>query len=335
MENQLNTQLPDQTDTYNIGTESAPLVSPDQITMFEPSVEPTSFDIPHQPTVVETASDTTETAHDEGGVSNATKTKVLAALAVVAVAGYIAYWVQEPLQIKADVISPDSAMADTSSDVAAADAAAPADVATMATGTSKNVDVSLFGFEPAVLKIDKGTTVIWTNTSTEDQTIIGSSKNADSFTSTVLKSGDTFSHQFDKDGVYEYYSTYNPALKANLTVGLGNAIDTTTELKPAADTKAPETISPDVTTPIDTTSAKDEASASLESAVIDAVNADLSTSDLTAANLEDAVNSENLKPAADTNPKNLTKTGPEDLVYIGALMVIAYFNRKKLLAIFN
>jgi len=367
MDNQLDPQLPVENDTYNLLPDTTPVVNPDQMVMFGPNEAVTSFDIPHLPTaeealsqptefthndvevksaieniVSETSTEQTETVQDDGGVSSATKTKVLAALAVVAVAGYIAYWVQEPLQIKADVISPGVAAVATpatpASDSKVADATTSKDVASATTEQIKNVDVSLFGFEPAVLKIDKGTTIIWTNTSTEDQTMIGSSKNADSFTSPVLKSGDTFTHQFDKDGVYEYYSTYNPALKANITVGLGDSVMSTPDLKPAAETTSPVFDAPTVVSNIDSASAVlDSAVAEATIASSNATASDLSASDsssLSAANLKAAAD-ESLKPAASTSPKKLAKTGPEDMIYVGALMVIAYFNRKKLLVIFN
>jgi len=282
----------------NLSPESTP-VSPDQMTLLPENPAATvSLDIPHnaeQPApvnVLETAATenvainaastpaqpeipaTVEpvmaenapvpaTATDE--VSSGTKIKIIAALLIVGIAGYIAYWVQEPLQIKADVTSP-ATTTDTSKPVA--DASLPTDSSTSTsggtaatdttttattpttttttaatvTGPSKNVDVSLFGFEPATLQIDKGTTVIWTNTSTEDQTIIGSSTNGQSFASPVLTAGQTFNYMFDQDGTFEYYSTYNPALKASITVGTGTA---------AATTSAPatETTSPAATTP--------------------------------------------------------------------------------------
>lgn len=343
----------DNTNNENQAEQNPTMVSPDQTSMFVEdmsggenvvnSEEVTRMDIPHdevlnvsqnEEPIYNLGAAPAEAKHDDE-VPNSTKIKVLAALAIVGVAGYIAYWVQEPVQLKADILNGYSSTTTPTSTTNVA--AISTDTST---GLSKNVDVSLFGFEPAVMKIDKGTTVIWTNTSTEDQTIIGSSEDGQSFTSPVMTSGGTFSYKFDQDATFTYYSTYNPALKATLTVGTGgttaaattNATATspaaTTDTTAAANTSAPatDTLFGSATASPTTTSdpAVTSADTSLSAAATDTTSATMTSYTTPSAT--------DLKGAA---PGRLAKTGPAEDMYIVILLGIAWFNRKKLVNIFK
>lgn len=316
-------------------------VSPDQLSLFqEESPQVTRLDISHQ-TLAEYHDEAAtepplENSTDE--VSGAKKIKILAALAIVAAAGYIAYWVQEPVQIKADITSGTDLAAAADAMPGSEDESMPTDnetdnsVLSSSTSPSVNVDVSLFGFEPATLKIDKGTTVIWTNTSTEDQTIVGSSEDGQSFVSPVLASGDSFTYEFDQNASFQYYSTYNPALKATILIGLGSmSADSTTETASetentnepdsALNASAPEdSIESNTSTP----------GASLESGISEtAAQSDSATE--AASMAETTADTDELKSAAPDAPSKLSKTGPEDLLYLVALLVIGWLNRKTLL----
>jgi plastocyanin len=368
------------TDPNTLSSEQLPaetVVSPDQLSLLpesevNASAEVTRMDIPHDTTVpaqetvtavenavsaaVEPANvDSNPAVENSDQVSSGTKAKIISAFAIVLIAGYVAYWVQEPLQIKADVVSdpaastqtsPDSAsknltaaatdtvtdtatetasetLAENSTDTATV-AATEASTDTQTSGQSVNVDVSLFGFEPATLKIDKQTTVIWTNTSTEDQTIIGSSPDGQSFASPVLTSGDTFKYKFDQDGTFEYYSTYNPALKATIMVGLGSAVSVDTA--PAETTSAAEKNTSNAVT-------TETANNTLENAIEETGTQETASVSATTESQEETVQEE-LKPSAET-PKKLAKTGPAETVYFGIFLTIAWFNRKKLQKAFS
>ncbi len=305
--------------------------------------ETTKMDISHD-MPVNTAPVSTET-RSEDEVPTSTKVKIIAALAIVAIAGYIAYWVQEPVSLKADVLSADqtttSTTADKTTDIATTDTTSTtvADASTLkesaaTTGPSVSVDVSLYGFEPATLKIDKGTTVVWTNTSTADQTIIGSSTDGQSFASKVMTPGDTFSYKFDQDATFEYYSTFNPALKATLAVGLGT-------VQPATTDAATSTVA-DASTDTLFGSASETATTSTESTTstpIQALGTDVltNTAATTSTNATSSeATTEDLKAAAvEVTPARLAKTGPAEDLYAVALLTIAWFNRKKLAKVFN
>ncbi|MCC7432487.1 cupredoxin domain-containing protein [Candidatus Peregrinibacteria bacterium] len=300
-------------------------ISPDQTSMFADSTEATTMHIPHVEETIGTQSDE--------AVPNSTKVKILAALAIVAVAGYAAYWVQEPVQLRADVLdssTTSSASSDTvNTDNNVVDSTKVAE-ATNASTASVSVDVSLFGFEPAVLKVDKGTTVVWTNTSTEDQTIIGSSESGESFASPVLTSGQSFSFKFEQDGTFEYYSTYNPALKATITVGAG-----VTEAVTAIETGIAETNS-EVAATTDTSNTSENTDKLYGSAAPEQIT---EKNDAMAAlentNTETVKENIDLKPAAASTPSKLAKTGPAENMYALVLGLIAWFNRKKLAKVFK
>lgn len=313
-------------------------VSPDQTSMFASDENVTRMDISHDQGQTVESSET----HDEE-VSTGTKAKILAALAIVGIAGYVAYWVQEPIQLRTAVLDGETATEETAPATTTEESTTVADASEAPKGPSVSVDVSLFGFEPATLKIDKGTTVIWTNTSTEDQTIIGSSPEGESFVSPVLTSGQSFSYKFDLDSSFEYYSTYNPALKATITVGLGSPSTTVT---PTSET-AGETTDAATASPTDELmgAAPEVTSEMVDNALTDALaaaNAATSTPTETGANAAmttadeevTAAAMEDLKPAAVT-PSKLSKTGPTETLYAFALVTIAWFNRKKLAKVFQ
>lgn len=334
--------------TYNLsnqGESTVDVVSPDQTSIFEQTVavtsneEVTRMEIPHtEQTAANYAAPVEEesVARRSEEFTTGAKVKILATLVIVAVAGYAAYWVQEPVQLKTDVLQSDSSAALTTS-TPVNDVKETAE----ASANSVSVDVSLFGFDPADLKVEKGTTVVWTNTSTQDQTIIGSAADGESFASPVMTSGKSYSYKFDKDADFQYYSTYNPALKASLKVGTG---DTATEAT-STDNTAPETTDASVltldttnqdvapttdatfSTPemIDTPTVLETASADTTTKTDEAVASD------TATVVAGASKTENLKPAAaEVTPNRLSNTGPAENLYAVVLLGIAWVNRKKL-----
>jgi plastocyanin len=311
--------------------------------------EATRIDIQHDDSAFTNA--TTET---EETVPKVTKVKILAAIAILATAGYLAYWVQEPVEVKSDVLNQPA----VESTMVAATETTPTDTVAVA-GETKEVDLSLFGFEPAVLTIEKGTTVKWTNTSSEKQTIIGDGTAGTTFTSPELASGESYSQTFDKDEEVEYYSTYSPALKAKITVGNGTAVtddvttttavtDTTTDA-PVIDTttEAPAVTSTTTAIPTLTSTstsdsailfgAADETDVAVTSAPADAAVEEATATESETVAMTDeekaaqalAESTEHAAAATDEKGK-LAKTGPEDAIYLAAFGFILFINRKKL-----
>jgi plastocyanin len=325
-------------------------VSKDQTSMFDNMEGKSYLEISHQEALAENKPVegplpaenmySFEKREEEEKPEGVNKAKVLAALAIVGMAAYVANWVQEPVQLKADVLG--SEVVSESELLAQADQEA-LETADMPT---ENVDVSLFGFEPAVLNVELNTKVVWTNTSSEQQTLIGSSINGESFTSPALESGETFEYAFTSDDDFEYYSTYNPALKASIRVGDGAAVMDTTSTTET--TTQPEDLfgsAPDTTT-----SSNEDAFANLGDILAqqqalqnEIVNTALESATDTTTQVSTTSTTETTETVAQTEEElrqaaaeaeELAQTGPEDMLYVVALGMIVYFNRKKLSAIF-
>jgi len=75
------------------------------------------------------------------------------------------------------------------------------------------VSIENFTFNPAVLTVKVGTTVIWTNNDTVDHNI----KSAD-FNSPLMKKGETYEFKFDKAGTYDYSCGIHPTMTGQIIV---------------------------------------------------------------------------------------------------------------------
>jgi len=269
-------------------------------------------------------------SEDESNISSGAKIKVVAALAIVGIATYIGYWVQEPVDLRADITSPE-----TSAQMMAA----------VDPSLQKSVDVSLYGFEPANLQVQKGSVVTWTNTSSELQTISGmetSGTNGKTFSSPALDSGDTFQYTFDADGTFEYSSSYNPALKAKVLVGGGvNASSVLNSVVEATKSSAPDVAISAASSDIfsDMSNSTTAASTSINTSETETGTMMIATENSTASNtsstdvaLVSSVRTieENLHGAANSENK-LASSGPEDILYIGLMLAILVLNYKKIL----
>ncbi len=304
-----------------------------------------------------------EESHDEDRtVARSTKIKVVSAIAIIAAAAYLAYWVQEPAQIQGDVLAADNLVAQEGD-------------AMIAEEDIVDIDVSIFGFEPAQLEVEIGTTVRWTNTSSTDQTIIGDGTDGTSFTSPTLESGEDYTYTFETDAEYEYYSTYNPAFKGTITAGLGD-IEAAGVLEETVEEVAPEADAPVEAAPVETepvpvapapveeapvedlpvddltpeTDAVEASATDVEpvdtAPAVSAPVADLGEAEVVAelspaaeevadsepvGTMEEAMaDTEELQEAAMEDLDELSETGPAEMIYLLAFGAILYFNRRKL-----
>jgi plastocyanin len=154
---------------------------------------------------------------DDSEINIGTKVKIVAAMLVVAVATFVALWVQEPADLKIDVISGTSIADETvktvetstpvvtsTSLVAAADTAYP---------VLAEVSITDFTFTPANMTVKKGTTVVWTNMDPVDHTVT-----AETFSSSTLEPGDSFTYTFDTAGEYPYGCAFHPQMTGKIIV---------------------------------------------------------------------------------------------------------------------
>jgi plastocyanin len=76
-----------------------------------------------------------------------------------------------------------------------------------------NVSAVNFSFSPAVLNINKGDTVIWTNEDSAPHQIAGKS-----FNGSVMSKGQTYSFIFNNIGTFDYYCAIHPSMKGTVIV---------------------------------------------------------------------------------------------------------------------
>lgn len=299
--------------------------------------------------------DPQEESQENEEVTAGTKIKVVAALAIVAFAGYVAYWIQEPVDIRADLLNSSSMQSQQAN--------------------TQEVAMVNFAFSPATVNVQKGTTVLWTNKDTVPHNVV-----SDSFTSPTLNPGESFSHTFDADGSFAYRCTFHPQMKGFVLVGsqagatqaatqdilsgfgAGSslALESSAPSEPAASgsqenasaQSQEEAIASELTTeePAAEPSVHEELFTSSAPAPADALhNAALQSIGATIGNLNNLNSSvqgsektaaENQKivaaqeaqmNAAQSQTKGkLASSGPEDIVYAGMFGVIMYLNRRKL-----
>ncbi len=293
-------------------------------------------------------------------VTPGTKIKVVAALLVVGFAAYVAYWIQEPVEIRADVLGSGSTMqSETQSSTQAP------------SGTTQEVSISDFAFDPSTLSVDKGTTVVWTNKDSVPHSIVG-----DNFSSSPLNPGESYTYTFTSVGSFAYNCSFHPQMKGYVIVAgsseeevlTGFGAGTSLGLESGADETASQTMTEESAslpgetpseTPAETTAAMEpeqlytnSASApadELHGAALQSLSSSLSNvGNMAASSGESAQGSAALSAeqqaaataqaqaqaqaqAAMADQKGkLASSGPEDVIYAGMFGLILYLNRRKL-----
>lgn len=305
-------------------------------------------------------------AQEQEEITTGTKVKVVAALLVVGFAAYVAYWIQEPVEIRADLLGSGSS---TQSSTQASSQQA---------GTTQEVSIINFSFDPATLNPAKGTTVVWTNKDTVPHNVVGGA-----FVSPTLNPGESFSYTFNSEGSFAYQCTFHPQMKGYVIVGTpaqaskdqvlsgfgaGNSMGLPLTSTGSADqTMSQEAVSsagqsqadsqalspaetpvaPITPEPIYTSAAPapelhgaglQPLSASLSNVAGVAANADQSVENAAgsqggtsmSAAEQQALDAAQANQAQVKGKGKLASSGPEDFVYAGIFGVILYLNRRKL-----
>lgn len=278
-----------------------------------------------------------EAPQEEEVVALGTKVKVVAALAVVGFATYVAYWVQEPADFKAQVITPDTPAAEEVLEAAAPEAPQEslngetetmvAAVDTDIDGPTQEVAIIDFTFTPANITVEEGTTVVWTNIDAVDHTVT-----SDFFTSDVLKPGDSFLYTFEQEGTLEYFCSIHPQMKGKVNVSAAatapvedlpneSAVVSVDEENPT-EVLSPDIMSVEALDPAD--SNPDIVTLNPEEFLQEPPTADDDTLILSLPTEAES------HTAASETPGALAKSGPEDVLYIGLFAAILYMNRRRL-----
>ena len=77
------------------------------------------------------------------------------------------------------------------------------------------IDIEGFAFNPATIKIAKGTTVIWAQKDSVQHTV---TSDDGVFDSPLLSKGETYSHTFNEAGTFEYHCTPHSSMKGKVIV---------------------------------------------------------------------------------------------------------------------
>ncbi len=258
-----------------------------------------------------------EESNDQDEIGKGTKTKIVAALLVAGFATYVAWWVQEPTNIRADVF--ESSSTQESSSISETEQIAALSDAIEESGadpeqTEAQVSIIDFAYDPAAVTVQKGMTVVWTN-----MDAVPHSVTSDTFTSGTLNSDEVFTYTFEEDGTFEYHDSFHPQVKGIVVVGTGVGAE---EMKEETEAGSTEQILIDDTEGLYPAALETEDSADLEITEMTAVE------DEEAA--ETDVSAEEAHAAA-LESERLAKSGPEDILYAFIFLGILYFNRKKLL----
>ena len=81
---------------------------------------------------------------------------------------------------------------------------------------ASDVTIENFAFSPASIAVPPGTTVSWTNRDDAPHNIVFGGRQ---ITSTVLDTGDRFTHRFDRAGRFEYFCSLHPRMTGEVGVG--------------------------------------------------------------------------------------------------------------------
>jgi len=292
---------------------------------------------------------TTENTDELEEVSSGSKIKIIAALLIVGFSIYVAWWVQEPADVRTDVLSGSSTTqtqsstqdTQTQSDTEASQAGTSADVSVAATtetsALTREVSITNFTFDPAELDVPKGTTVVWVNRDTVPQTVSG-----DTFSSGTLSPGQSYSFTFKDEGKFDYYSSFYPQMKGTIMVKSGeNPKTSTTEdsVAPADGTLPTSSETAVGTSPELTAKLNQENKPSL--ANLTELNTTPIDSNTASASLTPEQLAANFAADTQVTPEHgsalesgkLASSGPEDYLYLGAFVLILFLNRRGLLAV--
>ena len=80
-------------------------------------------------------------------------------------------------------------------------------------GEEAEIVIQNFAFNPSVLTIAKGTTVIWTNQDSDPHVIT-----SNTFNSGNLNRGDSFEFKFDTEGSFDYFCGIHPEMTGKIIV---------------------------------------------------------------------------------------------------------------------
>ena len=89
-------------------------------------------------------------------------------------------------------------------------------------GIKTDIEIKGFAFNPDVVHIPQGSTVIWTNRDSAPHTVTSDSGNE--LDSNTLSEGQTYAHTFPTAGTYTYHCSIHPSMKGRIVVESPNPV---------------------------------------------------------------------------------------------------------------
>ncbi len=278
----------------------------------------------------------------EEEITSGTKIKIISAFLIVILATLVANWVQEPTTTKVDLLgdintppSQDSSLQEsTNNDTTETDTTleeTTTKVANEDSSTKITVTIKDFAYNPANININAGTTVEWTNMDDVVNTVTG-----DDFNSGTLHKGESYSHTFNKEGTYSYYSAFHPQMTGEVTV-TGNLESTSQETtneennaleEPQQTTQQDETETPQTTEQKDDSTIRPSAMEGVQQGTTQSTQQESTTEKSTTNSV--TINAQDLLKNPPKENK-LASSGPEDYLYLGIIVFALWINRKKLI----
>ena len=82
------------------------------------------------------------------------------------------------------------------------------------------IDIKLFQFEPSMIEIEAGTTIVWTNQDDIQHSVTSGTPDAltDRFDSGFFYQGETYSRTFTESGEYQYFCRRHNSMRGVVKV---------------------------------------------------------------------------------------------------------------------
>lgn len=129
---------------------------------------------------------------------------IIAAIILIILGAAVFYWMFNPAKVNMPVIRQEDGPS-------ASEKSAP-----LFSATDKTiVTINDFSFKPDNLTVHMGATVKWINNGRAPHTVV---EDGGEFKSQYLSQGDTYSYTFNKLGLFSYYCSVHPSMKAFIKV---------------------------------------------------------------------------------------------------------------------
>lgn len=135
-------------------------------------------------------------------------------IAVIGIAAVVLTNRTEPQQAQ----QPESSGASTPPPAVQTDASFSEQASSEPDAESTKINIQDFAFDPQEVTVEKGSTVVWTNSDNIQHNVVPDNPSADFRGSELLSRGQTYEWTFDTPGTYTYHCGPHPNMTGKITV---------------------------------------------------------------------------------------------------------------------